>query len=61
MRVAAHAHRLRIVAFSGEMAGISIQQTIQDMKNVFESKGIEFGTANPPMLLFVPFLNSIEQ
>ena len=43
------------------MAGVSTQQTIQDMNNVFESKGIEFGTASPPMLLFVPLFAKSER
>ena len=53
MQVAARAHHLRVMSFAGELAGVSTQRTLQEVKDALENKGIEFGTSSPPLLLFV--------
>ena len=60
VQVAARAHHLRVVSFAGELAGVSTQRTLQEVKDALENKGIEFGTSSPPLLLFVALFGICE-
>lgn len=53
IQIAASAHNLRLISFGGEMMGVSLEQTLQEIKNLFDNKAIAFGSKLPPLLLFV--------
>ena len=58
VQIASSTHHFHLISFAGEMMGVSLEQTLVELKSLFETKEL-FDSKQPPLLFFVSFFLSV--
>lgn len=53
IHVACRTAGLRVVEMTGEIGGVSAEETLRNLAGVFDTNGLDFGNRQPPCIVFV--------